>query len=453
MSTKKQILYSIVILILAGAGVGFYTAWAAPAEQSGGMEGHNHAAMGGGGEGDQLNPVQLTDREARTIGVTFATVERKALDRQVRTVGNVEYDETRLATVNPKIDGWVERLYVDFTGAPVRRGQPLMEVYSPKLVTAQEELILARRLVDQAIGERAQRSANDLLESARRRLAYWDIPEAEIQRIEEAGAPSKTLTLRAPAGGIVVEKNVVEGERIMPGMDVFRIADLSTVWVEGEVFEKDLSLATEGQTVEVTFQAYPGEVFDGTITYVYPTVDVDSRTGRVRVELANPGLRLRPGMYANINLAVQGHHQGLVVPRTAVLHTGERAVVFVGHGDGRLVPHEVTTGLVAGREIEILDGLQEGQRVVSSASFLIDAESNLGASMADMEGMEGMDNGDSMEGMDHSGHDMGTMDSGTESMEEMDHSEHDMSDEGMDPSSQEMDAGGSMDDMDHSGHE
>ncbi|MGK7312866.1 MAG: efflux RND transporter periplasmic adaptor subunit [Candidatus Longimicrobiales bacterium M2_2A_002] len=440
MSTRKQIVYSIVILVVAGAGLGFYSAWASPADQSGGMEGHNHAAMGGG-EGDALNPVQLSEREARTIGVTFATVERKALDRRVRTVGNVEYDETRLSNVNPKIEGWVERLYIDFTGAPVRRGEPLMEVYSPKLVTAQEELILAVRLASEAEGERAQKNAQDLLESARRRLAYWDIPEAEIERIEAADAPSRTLTLRAPASGIVVEKNVVEGGRIMPGMDVFRIADLSTVWVEGEVFEKDLSLATEGQEARVTFQAYPGEVFEGVITYVYPTVDVDSRTGRIRVELENPGLRLRPGMYANIDLEVEDHHEGLAVPRTAVLHTGERAVVFVRHGDsGRLVPHEVTTGLVAGSEIEILAGLEEGMRVVSSASFLIDAESNLGASMADMEEMES----ESTEGMDHSGHDMGTTDTGSESMDEMD------------PSGQDTQGGAMEGDsavMDHSGHE
>ncbi|MDX1675955.1 MAG: efflux RND transporter periplasmic adaptor subunit [Longimicrobiales bacterium] len=434
MSTKKQVLYSILILVLAGAGLGFYTAWASPADPTGGMEGHNHAALGGG-EGDALNPVRLTEREAGAIGVTFATVERKALDRRVRTVGNVEYDETRLTTLNPKIEGWVERLYVDFTGAPVRRGQPIMEVYSPKLVTAQEELILARRLADEARGERAQRSATDLLESARRRLSYWDIPDAEIRRIEEASAPSKTLTLRAPASGIVVEKRVVEGDRIMPGMEVFRIADLSTVWVEGEVFEKDLSLATEGQAVEVTFQAYPGEVFHGTITYVYPTVSVESRTGRVRVALENPGLRLRPGMYANIDLEVQGHHEGLVVPRTAVLYTGERAVVFVRHAGGRLVPHEVTTGLAAGPEIEVLAGLEAGQQVVSSASFLIDAESNLGASMA------GMEAGD--DAVDHSGHDMDT-DTGAEPMDGMDHSGHDMEDPAAD---------GNADATDHSGHE
>ena len=437
MSTRRQILYSIVILVLAGAGVGLYNAWAAPAAPSGGMEGHNHAAMGGGGE-DQMNPVRLTDRERRVIGVTFATVERKRLDRRVRVLGTVEYDETRRANLNPKVEGWVEKLYVDFTGAPVRRGQPMLELYSPKLVTAQEELILARRLSDEASGERAQRNARDLLESARRRLAYWDIPDEEIRRIEAAGEPQKTLTLRSPASGIVVAKNAVEGARIGPGMNVYEIADLSTVWVEGEVFEKDLSLATEGQTAQVTFEAYPGEVFQGEITYVYPTVSMDSRTGRVRVELENSGQRLRPGMYATITLEVRGHHEGLAVPRSAVLHTGERAVVFVQHEDGTLVPHEVTTGLVAGDEIEILDGLDAGQRVVSSAGFLIDAESNLGASMGDMEGT-----GDGAETMDHSEH---RMDTGAEPMEGMDHSEHES--EPMDHSQHE---GGGADD--HSGHE
>jgi Cu(I)/Ag(I) efflux system membrane fusion protein len=397
MSTRKQILYSVILLVLAGGAVGFYGAWASPAEETGGMEGHNHAAMGGG-EGDQPSPVSLTDRAARTIGVTFATVERRPLDREVRTVGTVEYDETRLANLNPKIEGWVERLYVDFTGAPVRKGQAMLEVYSPKLVTAQEELILARRLADDAEGDRARRNAESLLESARRRLAYWDIPTDQIARIEETGRPTKTLTLRSPASGIVVAKNVVEGGRIMPGMDVYEIADLSTIWVEGEVFEKDLALAGEGQAAQVTFQAYPGEVFEGVITYVYPTVSMDSRTGKVRVELQNPGLRLRPGMYANIRLKVPGHHEGLTVPRTAVLFTGERAVVFVRHDDGVLTPHEVSTGLVAGDDIEILAGLQEGQKVVTSASFLIDAESNLGASMDAMEGSE------PGEDADHSGH-------------------------------------------------
>jgi Cu(I)/Ag(I) efflux system membrane fusion protein len=447
MSKKRQILVSVILLVLAGAAVGLYSAWASPADQSGGMEGHNHAAMGGGGEGEQLNPVQLTESAARSIGVTYATVGRRAIDRVVRTVGTVEYDETRLANLNPKIEGWVERLHVDFTGAPVRKGQPLLELYSPMLVSAQEELILARRLANEATGERAKRNAQTLLESSRRRLAYWDIPASQIARIEETGQPTKTLTLRAPASGIVVEKNVVEGGRIMPGMDVFKIADLSTVWVEGEVFEKDLSLATEGQTAEVTFESYPGEVFTGVIAYVYPSVSASSRTGRVRIELSNPGTRLRPGMYANIRLAVRGLTEGLVIPRSAVLFTGERAIVFVRHDNNVLMPHEVTTGLVAGNEIEVLAGLEEGQQVVTSAGFLIDAESNLGASMG------AMDEGDAgtvgSPEIDHSQHGATTPTTAPAA----DHSGHTP---GMDMSGTSPDTGatheGHTPDMDMSGH-
>src|SRR5690606_13295249 len=255
--------------------VGRYVAWAAPADRSGGKAGHDHSAMSGGGD-EPLDPVRLTDRSARAIGVTFARVERRPLDRSVRPVGTGECDDTRLAALNPKIDGWVERLYVDFTGAPVRRGQAMLEVYSPMLVTAQEELVLARRLADAATGDRAAGNARTLLESARRRLAYWDISEDEIARIEASGRTRKTLTLRAPATGIVVAKNVVEGGRIAAGSDAFEIADLATVWVEGEVFETDLSLVSPGQEAEVTFQAYPGEVFDGVVAFVYPSVSLDS---------------------------------------------------------------------------------------------------------------------------------------------------------------------------------
>ena len=444
MSTKKQILYSILVLALAGGGVAYYVAAAAPTRSTG-MEGHNHAAMGGG-SGDAMNPVQLTDRAARAIGVTFATAKRETLDRSIRTVGAVGYDETRLTHLNPKIEGWVERLHVDFTGAPVERGQPMLDVYSPRLVTAQEELILARRLADEAEGERASRNAAELLDAARRRLAYWDIAESEIAAIEEAGEPRRTLTLRAPAGGVVVAKNVVEGGRIAPGMTVFEIADLSTVWVEGEVFEKDLSLATEGQTARVTFQAYPGEVFEGEITYVYPTVSMESRTGRVRVELENPGLRLRPGMYADITLEVPDHHEGLVVPRTAILHTGERSVAFVHQPDGTLVPREVSTGLVAGDAIEVLAGLDEGQKVVSSASFLIDAESNLGASMA---GMEETSGGEAAS--DHAGHEMD--DTSAEPVDGMEPARDGAAHTSHEPAASDNSTDAGAESMDHSGHQ
>ncbi len=401
MSTKKQILLSAAIVILAVAVVAFRV-YAGPgdARQASMSGGHNHAAMGA--KADEDKPVKLSSEGARRIGVTYATVAREPLPVTVTTVGTVAYDETRLATVSPKIAGWVEKLDVDFTGAPVKAGQPLMEIYSPALVSAQEELVLAARLVRDAGQGRAAENAHDLLLAARRRLAYWDIPADEIQRIEDSGAPTKTLTLRAPASGVVVEKNVVEGDRIMPGMAVYRIADLSRVWIEADVFEKDLGLVREGQEAEVTFETYPGRVFRARVSYVYPTVSIQDRTAHIRLALPNPRLELKPGMYAQIRLDVPPGPPTLVVPRSAVLATGERSLVFVQQKNGELMPREVTMGRTSGRLQELLAGVEPGERVVSSAAFLVDAESNLG-SMA----MPGMDMGSPSSDEDMSGMDMG----------------------------------------------
>lgn len=402
MNSRKQMVVSVslVLAALAVVAVGLRSGDASAA-QEGGMEGHDHAAMTA--TSGQMSPVVLDADAARRVGVTFATVERRVLTRYVETVGSVVYDETRLATVNPKVEGWVEHLHVDFTGAPVRAGEPLMEVYSPSLVSAQEELILAARLVHEATGSgRASGNAETLLAAARRRLAYWDVPEEEIRRIEERGEPTKTLTLRAPASGLVVEKSVVEGDRIMPGMTLYRIADLSRVWIEAEVFEKDLSHVKAGQGAVVFFEAFPGEPFTGAVTYVYPTVSVQSRTARIRVELPNPGLRLKPGMYARLTLNVPPTEPTLVVPRSAVLETGQRTLVFVREPSGELLPHSVRTGIRSGQLVEILSGLAEGEQVVSSAAFLVDAESNLGTMGGDGAAMPGMDM--SMPGMDHPNH-------------------------------------------------
>ena len=408
MSTRTQfILATVIVAITAGAVTLYARSDASQQDASGSMEGHDHAAMlAAGGES---RPVRLTETGASRIGVTYATVEAKPLVREVKTVGIVSYDETRLTAVNPKIEGWIEHLYVDFTGAPVREGEPLLELYSPRLVSAQEELILARRLLDETAregGDRARSNAETLLESARRRLAYWDVPVDEIAAIEERGTVEKTVTLRAPASGIVVEKNVVEGVRIMPGMNLYLVADLSRVWVEAEVFEKDLGLLREGQGAQVTLAAYPGETFSGVITYVYPTVSVDSRTGKIRLELANPGLKLKPGMYGRVEIEVIARDRTLMVPRSAVMATGERSVVFVQDADGTLIPRAVTTGFPGNGEIEILTGLTEGEVVVSSANFLIDAESNLSSAISEME-REGSASG--QDPSEHEGHDMGAM--------------------------------------------
>ena len=418
MKTRNQIILALA-LVLTAIGAVAITGFGSQDQEAGasGMEGHDHSAMAAGA--DEAQPVSLSPEAGRRIGVTYATVTRGTLERVVRTVGFVTYDETRLTTVNPKIDGWAERLFVDFTGAPVRAGQPLLEVYSPALVTAQEELILARNLLEESRdrgGDRSVENARELLSAARRRLAYWDIPEEAIRAIEESGEVSKTMTLRAPADGIVVEKSVVEGDRIMPGMDLYRLADLSRVWIDAEIFEKDLSLVRNGQHAVVSFEAYPGETFHGTVTYVYPTVSTATRTGKIRLELPNPELRLKPGMYAEVELQSPALQETLLIPRTAVLQTGERSVVFHRMEGGQLHPVEVVTGLRSGDAVQLLSGLKEGDTVVASATFLIDAESNLGAAMAGMAGMAGMD---------HSGMDMGDEEGG-ETMDPMDHSGHSM---------------------------
>ncbi len=391
MRKRTQIVVSLGLVISAAAIVTAYTLRGGDRPVAV-AAGHDHSQMGASAA-SEAQPVMLDAESERRIGVTFATAVLKPSRRTVSTVGNVTWDETRLANVSPKIEGWVEHLYIDFTGAPVRKGQPLLSLYSPMLVSAQEELILAGKLVrNTAAGasERVVGNAQEVLESARRRLRYWDIPDEEIARIEESAEPRKTLTLMAPASGIVIEKNVTEGARVMPGMDLYRIADLSRVWVEGEVFEKDLSLVRTGQPASVSFEAYPGETFRGTVTYVYPTVSIETRTGRIRVELANPGLRFKPGMYARLTLEAGDDHPVLTIPRSAVHFTGERALVFVRDAQGMLTPHEITAGFASGDDIEVLAGLTEGETVVSSANFLIDAESNMGSSMMSMPGMEGM---------------------------------------------------------------
>ncbi|MDA1080753.1 MAG: efflux RND transporter periplasmic adaptor subunit [Gemmatimonadetes bacterium] len=340
-----------------------------------------------------LNTVMLTDDGARRIGITYATVTQGSFAREIRTVGQVKYDETRVTTIAPKIDGWVEQLFVDFTGRAVQAGEPLLSVYAPMLVAAQEELLLATRLVaDVKDGSPdARRGADELAASARRRLTYWDIPEADIARIERTGVVERTLTLRAGTQGVVVEKAVFQGQRIMPGDALFKIADLSVVWVEGEVFEQDLRAMRLGLSVTAEIDAFPGESWRGRISYIYPTVNADTRTARVRIELANPRLRLMPGMYATLRLNSEARQGVLTVPRSAVLTTGERSIVFVKRPDAMLEPHLVVLGAANDGRIEIIRGVKAGDVVVASGTFLVDSESNLNTLMGGMGSMPGMD--------------------------------------------------------------
>jgi membrane fusion protein, copper/silver efflux system len=353
---------------------------------------HDHAAMAGA-TGDSAQPVVLNAEQSRRIGVTYAVATVGPLGREVRTVGQVTADETRLHAIAPKLDGWVETLYVNATGQAVSKGQPLLTLHSPMLVQAQEELLLAATLQRdmRSASAEARASAESLVEAARRRLAYWDISEGEVAEIERSGRVRRTLTLHAGASGHVLEKNVVAGQRIAAGELLYRLADLREVWVEGEVFEQDLGGVRTGQVVHADFPALPDEHRMGRVAYVYPTVSPDTRTARVRVVLANADLRLKPGMYATLRIVGDERERALTVPRDAVLSTGERSVVFVREASGQLVPREVAVGASTPDRIEILRGLAEGETVVASATFLIDAESNLGKALGGMGDMPGME--------------------------------------------------------------
>ncbi|MBK7832031.1 MAG: efflux RND transporter periplasmic adaptor subunit [Gemmatimonadetes bacterium] len=379
----------LILAPLAALGAAWWFTRRAPAPAAAGEHDHSTMAMGG----DSARSVSLSASDEHRIGVTFAEATYTPLDRQVRTVGQVSVDETRMHTVSLKVDGWVERLYVDYTGQSVASGTPLLSIYSPMLVTAQEELLLAKRLEQQVAGGSAQArsESDDLVAAARRRLAWWDVPQETIDHIEHSNEVQRTITLRAPAGGVVVEKLVTAGQRVMAGETLYRLADLSSVWVDGEVYEQDLRTLSVGQLATAEFDALPGERFAGRVSHVFPILTPETRTARIRLSLRNPGLRLKPGMYATLLLDEPARSPVLSVPRGAVLATGERQLVFVRRSNGQLEPRQVQTGATSDTRIEILRGLVAGDTVVASATFLVDAESNLGTALGGMGDMPGME--------------------------------------------------------------
>jgi RND family efflux transporter MFP subunit len=361
------------------------------------MTPEEHARMLSGGNqgvmdstGAVREAVHLTPAQERALGVVYAIVTRDTLLRTVRTVGTIQIPEPNLVDVVPKVDGFVERLFVATTGETVRRGQPLLAIYSPQLVAAQEEFLTARRLVERLGPEMGEpwASAQQTLDAARRRLAYWDISEAQIAALEARGEVTRSLTLIAPVSGIVLEKDVTEGQRVMAGGRLYQIGDLSEVWVEGEVFEQDLPLVREGMPVHIEIAARPGDHLMGRVSFIYPIVDAVSRTNRIRVIVPNPGLELKPGMFATIFVDAVVGRDVIAVPRAAVVVTGTRNIVFVRDTDGMLQPREVVLGARSADKVVVLSGLAEGETIVASANFLVDAESRLSNSGGSMPGMQ-----------------------------------------------------------------
>ncbi len=371
---------AVLVAVLASRGT------APPAEPAG----HAHGAAGGA---ESAKVVMLDAEQARRIGVTYAVVEQSPLRREVRVVAQVGFDETKVRTVTLKFDGWVERLFVDFTGRTVRVGEPLLSTYSPMLLAAEQELVLAAKLVrDVAGADSSTRSgAEGLRIGARQRLLNWDVPAAEVARVEETGAVQQAIVVRAPFAGAVIEKTVLVGQRVMAGDPLFRIADLSVVWLEGEVFERDLALVRIGERVDVELPSMPGRPRVGRIDFVQPTLNTDTRTVRVRIAIDNGDGALKPGMYATARIRGGAGPEVLHVPRAAVLSTGTRHLVFVRRADGMLEPRAVVPGIGTDDRVEIREGLRRGDTVVASATFLVDAESNLGSLLGGMGGMPGMD--------------------------------------------------------------
>jgi len=302
----------------------------------------------------------------------------------VRAVGNIEINERGQHTVSPKFEGWIEKLHVNTTGQAVARGQPLAEVYSPELVSAQREYLIAYNAGKgmSAAGSEARTGVQDLAVAALERLRNWDISEQQLQRLRETGEPRRTLTLTAPASGIIVKDPPIAGMRFMPGEPLFRIADLSRVWLIADVFEQDLALVRVGTRGTITVDAYSDKAFPGEVTFIYPTLNPDTRTARVRIELANPQGQLKPGMYGTVQIDAGPKRAVLTVPDSAVIDSGTRQTVLVALGEGRFEPREVKLGARGEGFVEVLSGLKDGETVVTRANFLIDSESNLKAALS-----------------------------------------------------------------------
>jgi multidrug efflux pump subunit AcrA (membrane-fusion protein) len=319
-----------------------------------------------------LAAVSITADARQRMGLTTGVVERRALAREVRTSARIVADETRLYRVTVKVDGWVNKLFAGTTGQFVKQGDPLFTVYSPDLLTLQNEYLTALRS-----------GSSNLVASARRRLSLWDITDEQIDRLEMTGVAEKTLTLFAPASGWIIERMVLPGQKIAAGEPLLVIADLSTVWADADIYQSDLPYVKVGMPVELTLSYWPDKKFTGTVTFVSPTLDPESRTMKARLEIPNPELLLKPEMFATAKLAYE-LGEGLAIPETAVMRTGQQTYAFRDAGDGRLAPTPIMVGERSDGYYQLLSGLSAGDKVVTSANFLVDSESSMKAALESM---------------------------------------------------------------------
>ncbi|MFQ5428481.1 MAG: efflux RND transporter periplasmic adaptor subunit [Thermodesulfobacteriota bacterium] len=330
--------------------------------------------------GAEPGTVKIDPVTMQNIGVRTARVRRKRLVKNIRTVGRVTYDEKKVYYLHTKIDGWIEKLYFDFTGQKVKKGDMLLEFYSPKLISAEEEFLLARKMA----GRMSEVGRTSLVELSRRRLELWDVPEHQIRELEETGKVKRTLHIQSPATGIIVDKPVTEGMYVKPGQKLYTIADISGVWVYADIYEYELPWIKLGQGADMTLAAYPGEVFHGKVSFIFPFVEPKTRTIRVRIEFDNPGFKLKPDMYADVRLGSVIKRHAVAVPKEAVLLSGKRSLVILSLGHGKFRPRDIVLGTETEDYFEVRSGLKEGDIVVTSAQFLIDSESSLKEAVSKM---------------------------------------------------------------------
>jgi len=331
----------------------------------------------------RLAPVQISAQRLRSIGATTGKVERKSVEDGIRTTGAVAVDETRLAYVQVRFTGFVQKVFADATYQYVRKGQPLLSIYSPDLVATEREYLIARQnrqQVAQSTVPGVAASAMSLLDASTERLKQWGVPQQEIERLESTGQVQQEIEIDSPVSGYVTERNALPSVAVRPEMRLYTIADLSTVWVQAQVFQDDLARLKAGATASVTLNTFPGRTLRGRVDFIYPQVDADTRTAKVRLVFPNPDLQLKPGMFVNIGINLPMGRQ-LVVPASGVLQSGTREIVFVDRGDGYLDPREVQLGARVGDDFIVLKGLNEGERIITSANFLIDSESQLQAAL------------------------------------------------------------------------
>jgi membrane fusion protein, copper/silver efflux system len=392
---RKAFLSTLVLSGILAAGLG-YVAWRyilhhpAPGAQTPPATGTANPSVTVGEtspaapvEEAPLAPLEISPERLQSIGVKTGTVEFEPVSNEIRAVGNVALDERRLAYVQTRFAGWIQRVYADATYQYVRKGRPLFTIYSPELVTTEQEYLLARKnhdLLAASTVPGVAAGAASLLSAAETRLRQWEIPEREIERLKTAGQVRHDLEIDSPVSGYITERNALPNLYVQPATRLYTVADLSTVWVFAEVFQSDVGQIRVGDPATVTSDAYPGRAFRGRVDFVYPEVDMNTRTAKVRLVFSNPGLKLTPGMFITASLSIPMGRQR-VIPASGVFQTGTRAIVFVDRGNGYLDPRDVTLGPRAGDRFVVLKGLKAGERIVTSANFLIDSESQLQAAL------------------------------------------------------------------------